>query len=241
MVWKRIIAGFVVLTLVVSVLAVLKVHYVRDELNGSLLWNAQEAYLFLGVAQFGYTFSYLGLIREWFMELFPFGASPPKNKHYYMVVLRITPDNIARYDIDNFWSGSPPSVFGESIYTGNMLNSRPGPMKWSGTDFESIGPEEQKELQKAIVSGELPATPKYDNVCGWSRRMVGGEVAEEDAKLTIQLDGKPLAFAMNSGFISRKAYIDLHRPGYEPERIWYLDEQSRRINAATYKRIFGSV
>jgi len=50
MVWKRVIAAFVVLALVMSVLAMLKVHYVRDELNGSLLWNAQEAYLFLGVA-----------------------------------------------------------------------------------------------------------------------------------------------------------------------------------------------
>jgi hypothetical protein len=247
--WRRIIVALAVVALIVSLLTVLRVHYVRDELNGSLLWNAQEAYLFLGVAEFGYTFSYLGLLREWLMELLPFGASQPNNKHYYMVVLRVTPDNIARYSIDNFWSGSPPSVFGGSIYTGNMLNSRPGPMKWSGTDFESVGLEEQKELQKAIVSGELPATPKYDNVGGWSRRMVGGEVerksptgyTEEDAKLTIQLDGKPLTFLMNSGFIGRKAYIDLQRPGYAPERIWYLDEKSRRINAATYKRIFGSV
>jgi hypothetical protein len=127
MLWRRIIAALVVLALVVSVLAVLKVHYVRDELNGSLLWNAQEAYLFLGVVEYGYTFSYLGLIGEWFKELFPFGASPPNGKHYYLAVLRITPDNIARYDIDNFWMGGPPLAFGGGYRHHRLLGFLPQP------------------------------------------------------------------------------------------------------------------
>jgi len=76
--------------------------------------------------------------------------------------------------------------------------------------------------------------------------MVGGQVeqkspheyVENDEKMTIELGGEPLTLIMNSGFVSRHAYIDLLRPGHPSERVWDLNENSRRVDGATYRQIF---
>ena len=119
-------------------------------------------------------------------------------------------------------------------------------MKWTGTRFEPISPEDQQEIHRAQQSGTLPSSPSYDNIGGWSRRMVGGKVEqlsardyrEEDAKVSLELDGKPVTLVMNSGFISHHAYIDLVRSGHAAERIWDLNAEPHRVSAAAYKRIF---
>jgi hypothetical protein len=247
MIRARAAAVLTVLIVIVLTLASLRVYYVRDESNGSLLWNDKEAYAFIGVGEYGYNFSYLGWLREGIKEIFPFGASAPNDKHYYLEVLRITPQKIQRSSVDNFYLGSPPSAFGQNIYGGSLLDAHAGPMKWSETHFEALSPKEQAELQNANYAGELPTSPSYNNIGGWSRRMVGGEVVresptvslEKDARVAIELDGTPLTFVMNSGFISREARIDLARPGTPTAIIWQLNENARRVSKGTYKQTFG--
>jgi hypothetical protein len=143
-----------------------------------------------------------------------------------------------------------PETVGQTIYVGGMRNDGGGvAMKWSETHFELASPEEQLEVRTALASGKIPAGPKYDNVDGWSKRGAAGEVTSEtpttgftenDAKVSVTLDGKPLTFLMNSGFISHQSYIDLSRPGQPTERIWSLDGRTRRVSGAEYERIFGS-
>jgi hypothetical protein len=233
-----------VLGLAVSALAWLHVYYVMDRFHGNLVWNSSDAYVFVGVVESGHTFSYLGYLGEMVREIFPFGASEPEEKHYYEVVLHIAPETIQRYTFDNFQSGNVLAV-GKTISAGGFLNETT-PMKWSGTNFEPMTPAEENELREEARM--TPAGPAYDNIAGWSRRTVGGEVvresstdySEKDAEATIELGGQPLTFRMNSGFIRHEAYIDLLRPGHAPERIWHLNQNSYRVNKATYKRIFGN-
>jgi hypothetical protein len=117
-------------------------------------------------------------------------------------------------------------------------------MKWLGTHFEPATAAEQKEVLDALDSGGIPASPKYDNIGGWSRRMVVGDTSnfamENTAAITVELRGKPMPFTMNSGYNSHEAFIDLSRPGKAPERIWHLNERAVRVSNATYKRIFGN-
>jgi hypothetical protein len=232
-----------VLVLAVSALAWLRVYYVIDRFNGDLVWNSSDAYVFIGVVESGYTFSYSGYLGEVVREIFPFGASSPEEKHYYAVVLRITPETVQRYTFDNFQYGGVFPV-GKTISAGNYLDATR--TKWSGTHFEPMTPTEEKEWRDG---GRLiPSGPAYDDIAGWSKRTVGGEVVRESstdytekhAEATIELEGKPLKFRMNSGFISHEAFIDLLRPGHAPERIWHLNENPERVNKATYKRIFGN-
>jgi hypothetical protein len=243
---RRIVITLIVLAAVVLSMSVLKVYFVREEGGAALLWNGTKAYVFVGIVERGYRFTYLTLIREWFLEIFPFGASPSSGKHFRALVFAITPNGLDRYSFDNFWISSPPEALGQNIYAGNLLSTIPGPMKWTGTQFERISPEDQQEIHRAQQGGRLPSSPSYDNIGGWSRRMVGGKVEqlsardyrEEDAKVTLELDGKPVTLVMNSGFISHHAYIDLLRSGHAAERIWALDAEPHRVSATVYKRIF---
>jgi len=241
---RRIIVAVIVLGLAVSALAWLRVYYVIDRSNGDLVWNSSDAYVFIGVVESGYTFTYLRYLGEMVREIFPFGASGPEKKHYHAVVLRITPETVQRYTFDNFQSGNVFAV-GKTISAGGLLNETT-PMKWSGAHFEPMTPAEEKEWRDGARA--IPPGPAYDNVAGWSKRKVGGEVvresstdySENDAQATIELGGQRLIFRMNSGFVSHEAYIDLLRPGRAPERIWHLNENPERVSKATYKRIFGN-
>ena len=241
---RKIIVAVIVLGLAASALVWLRVYYVIDRSNGHLVWNSSDAYVFIGVVESGYTFSYLGYLGEVVREIFPFGASSPEKKHYYAVVLHITSETVQRYSFDNFQSGNVFAV-GKTISAGGFLNETT-PMKWSGTHFEPMTSTEEKEWRDG--GRVIPPGPAYDNIAGWSKRTVGGEVvresstdyAEKDAEATIELGGKPFTFRMNSGFISHEPFIDLLRPGHAPERIWHLNENPERVNKATYEQIFGN-
>ncbi len=242
--WLLIVAA-VVLVLVGS----LRLYYVRTDSGGELFWNADNAYVFIGMADRGYRLTCLGLGVEFVREIFPFGASAPSDKHFSVLVLHVTPDSVQHYSIDDFWLGSSPTPFQGTLYAGNMLPGG-GFMRWSGTQFERATPEDAERYHEYAMSLPTgpPAGPSYDNVEGWSKRTVGGEVVtesptvsiEKTAKVMIELGGKPLTFVMSSGFITHEAYIDLIRPGQPPERIWSLDEHSHRVSRAEYEHIFGS-
>jgi len=239
--WVAIIAA-AVLILLLS----LSVYYVRTDSGGELFWNADNAYFFIGMADRGYRFSYLGYLVEQVREIFPFGASAPSDKHFSVLVLRVTPSAVQRYSIDNFWLARVEPFQG-TLYAANML---PGGryMKWSGTQFEPATPEEVERHHEYMIKLPTgpPAGPSYDNVEGWSKRTVVGDIVsesstvsvEKDSKVTIEVGGNQLTLVMNSGFISHKAYIDLARPGQPPERIWHLDGNAHRVNRADYRRIF---
>jgi hypothetical protein len=238
MVWKKMIILVIVLAIIVSALALLRVYRVREGAVGALLWNSHEVYLFVNTFQYGYNLSYLGYLGEIFKEIFPFGASPPEKEHSRMTVVHISAEANDRYLIDNFHVGSPPFAVGQNLYAAD-LNAEPGPLKWSGTYFEPMTPEEQSQVSDAHNGGGIPTSPSYDNIGGWSRRMLDLVSSENDTKITIEIDGKQLALLVHSGARDHEAYIEVTRPGHPQDRTWQLNEGSQRVSKATYKEIFG--
>ncbi|MDR3675076.1 MAG: hypothetical protein P4N24_06270 [Acidobacteriota bacterium] len=239
MVWKTTIVLVVVLAVAVSALAWLRVYYVQDGAVGNVIWNSTEAYVFVNVYQYGYTFSYLGYLGEVVKGILPFGASPPEEQRFYLIVIRITPKAIERYPVDNFHIGSPPFVVGQNIYVGNLLGEA-GLMKWSETHFVPMNLDEQNEVREAHNSGKVPMSPNYDNIGGWSRRMVDFVSQAEGADHVIELGETHLRLLTHSGFINHDAYIELSHPEHTPEKIWHLSEKPERVDKATYRHIFGS-
>jgi hypothetical protein len=235
-----------VLSIIVILAVFAKVYYVRRQSQGFLFWHEKIAYFIIGEYTQGYRFSYLEFAVEGLREIFPFGASAPTDHHGSVIVLQVSPNSVRTYSADNFTLGMVEPFQG-TLYVPNML---PGGrmMKWSDTHFEPATPAEFEKLHEFLISLPKgpPAGPGYDNVEGWSKRTVAGEIVEQspsisvekDSRVTIELDGKQLTFVMNSGFISGKAYIDLIREGQPPDRIWYLDERSNRVSRAEYKKIF---
>src|SRR5208282_23397 len=154
MIRSKAVAAVTLLAVIILTLASLRVYYVRDQSSGSLLWNDKEAYAFIGVVEYGYNFSCLGWLGEEIREIFPFGASVPSDKHYYLEVLRITPHAIRRSFVDNFYLASYPAAFGQNIYASSLLGAD-GTTKWLGTHFEALSPKEEADLQNANKAGEL--------------------------------------------------------------------------------------
>ena len=226
----------------------MRVYYVRTDSGGELFWNADNAYFFIAMADRGYRFSYLGYLVELVREIFPFGASAPSDKHFSVLVLQVTPSAVQRYSVDNFWLARVEPFQG-TLYAANMLPGG-GSMKWSGAQFEPTTPEEAERHHEYMIKLPTgpPAGPSYDNVEGWSKRTVAGDIVsesstvfvEKDSKVTIEVGGHQLTFVMNSGYISHKAYVDLMQSGRPPERIWRLDGNAHQVSGADYRRIFES-
>lgn len=239
---KRLLIALIVLGIVLLVLGSLNVFYVRTEANANLLWDRDTAYLFIGLNDQGRHFSYLRFIFEEIREIFPFGASAASDKQSSLLVICVTPDSIQRYTISHFWPARFAPLSGV-LYVGNML---PGGalMKWSGTQLEPTTDIERSQLQLALQTGRLPSGPSYDNIEGWSKRAVVGDVVgasssvEKDSSVTVELGGVQLTFVMNSGFVDHEAHVDLVRPDHPSQRVWSLNERPRRVSRAEYESIF---
>ncbi len=242
---KKMIAVAVILAIVLTI--PVRTYRVRRQSWGSLFWNNRTAYIFIGEGVQGYRFDYLGLAVEWVQELFPFGASAPADNHCSATVLEVNAHSVQSYSVNDFWLGTVEPFQG-TLYAPNQLPNG-GFMKWSGNHFVPATPAEIENFHEYLISLPKgpPVEPSYDNVEGWSQRVAAGEVVdtspteyvEKDSRVTIELDGQQLTFVMNSGFISRHAYVDLIRAGRPPERIWQLDQRGHRVSRAEYRAIFG--
>jgi hypothetical protein len=233
------------LATIVAVSLFLRVHLVRTVCGGALLWNTEDAYFFVSLADWGYRPTYAGFVGDVAIQLLPFGVPTPDEKHESLLVLHVTPSGVQHYLLDNFWIGSGPYPFRGVLYLGYHDGKL---MKWSGSRLEPATPEEAEQYHKYINNLTGPAVgASYDHVEGWSSRALAGEVVsespttyvEKDSKVTIEVDGKQLTFLMNSDPISREAHIDLINGDQSPQRIWQLDGGVHWVSAAEYKRIFA--
>jgi hypothetical protein len=223
----------------------LKLYYVRSQSWGWLFWNNQTAFVFIGEDDQGYRFSCLGYGLERIRDVFPFGGSAPVAHHASATVLQATPNSVKSYSVDDFRLGVVEPFRG-MLYVPNML---PGGkmMKWAGTHFVPVTTAELQDLHKYLIGPNgPPAGPSYNQIEGWSKRTIAGEVVdgspatsvEKDSNVTIRLDGQELTFVMNSGFVRKQAYIDVTTNGHS-RRIWQLDGRPHRVSKLEFRELFA--
>lgn len=212
----------------------LKIYYVREDSAGWLLWNANEAYLFMSVHPRGYHFTYfeypIVLLKQYF------NAPPFSNdERVSVIVIRVTPSTIERHRVD-FGKGDTHApdfytTFGDSIYA----NCQGLLCRWNGTGFEAATEEERRKLD----GGNRLSALEFTDVKGWSKRDV--EQAASDYQFSIEV-GSQFKLSVKSGNVYRSAYdsptVDLLRPGRGPERIWHLDGYPRRVSKSEYGSVF---
>lgn len=230
---KKMILLLIVLT-AVMIAASLHTYYIRTQAGGDLFWNADEAYVFLDIGARGYRFSYL---QEFYWRVREaFGDVRLRDReHHSVVVLRVTPETVQRYVVDDMHPGSF-DFFDGSIYAGD-LDKEGGLLKWTGTHFEQPSPEEQRKLKGGAA---LANPPSFRNVNGWSKQQgLGLKEFDYQAEFPIELGGKPITLVAKSVNVASELSIDLLRPGRPPERIWYLDQRPRRVSKAEYERQFA--
>ena len=177
---------FAVLAILIILFA--PVYYIRDEAGGNLIWNSDQAYVFMTVVHRGYRMNCLRLVAAFVKELVPFETFSPDDLSSSVIVFRFAPGNLQRFDFDNMNLDSPDGI-GQNIYVVNRENNV-GLLKWSRDHFERASAEEQNALRAAHSSGRIPAGPIYENMDGWSKSGVAGKPsmlsAEEDARVVIR-------------------------------------------------------
>jgi hypothetical protein len=195
----------VILIVIVALLLFARTYYVQRHFRGSLVWNDNVAYIFVGETAEGWALSYLGSGVAWTRALFPFGVTAPTDRHGSTIVLRLTAKSVQSFSFDHF-AFDDVDPFQGTLYVPNMVADG-RMMKWCGNHFE---PATAAEFQKLIeYAARLPKGPplsiNFDNVQGWSRRIVVGEFAyqmkdgrlspvEKDSQVTIEAGGPRTRF-----------------------------------------------
>jgi hypothetical protein len=160
------------LTVAIILSAVLNAYLIRTDAGGIALWNAKEAYFFIGQDTRGRHVKWIGypllVAGEFFGHI-----EPPDDDRGSMFVLRVTPEGVERHvlELADRRQGSGPSWF--TPLQGRIWANYPtlgGLCWWAGDHFERANQEELRRL------GEFKSLNNrfYENENGWSKNMVGG-------------------------------------------------------------------
>ena len=223
----------VIATICLLALLVFKQTYsVRAGAECQIVWNGDEADVFLQEVSDGYQMSYAEVafnVGEAIL-LGPWGEGyGRRRRHHDNVMLVITAAKVQRFEVTD------TSLTWLTPVDGNLFaGSASGIQKWVGNRFVPATVPEVKHFEETLHSDTHG--PDYDNVNGWSARILyalgGGE-----HRYALRLAGKPLSLEVR-GF-NRDVSIDVLRPGQARETIWHLSERPRWVSKTEYQEVFG--
>ena len=208
-------------------------HLVQDGAQDDvLLWNSEEAYLFIGWGRSGYHISGFEYLFSYIPAYFGIPRTVDDNR-LSMVVFRITPTEVERYVSEpyhmyrGFLAYLPRD---KTIYAydgGAML------WKWAGTHFETAFPE------KILLDEKLLSEKKdYTNLSGWSVRH---SLTTWPSKSEIELQGRPVIFLMTSKKSGKEVLLDVQLPGATPRRILHTNSGLHLVSKSEYDRTFAQM
>jgi hypothetical protein len=208
-----------------------QIHLVGDSaVNGVLLWNSEEAYLFVGWGRSGYHLTGFEYLLAYIPAFFRVPRTVDDNR-FSTIVARITPSGVERYVTERNQKDSPFLAYfprGNTIYAydgGEAL------WKWVGTHFEKLSPEEQ---QKVDVDAKAPSSKEdYTNVNGWSLRHSPTGWPPE---FEIQLQGKPVAFFTKSKHSGEELSIELRLPDGSSQGMLHVKHPLHFVSKSEYAR-----
>lgn len=235
---KKAVAGFVVLVVLSSLVALAfsNIYYIREDSAGTLLWSADEAYLFMSVVRRGFRIGYLEypwVIFKQYLNAPPF----PDDRRVSVVVIRVTASAVERQVVDFPMNSDHGPTFLTLLEKSIYANCQGVLCRWTGTRFELASDTEQRRLDGI----NRLSVPNFSGVEGWSRQGVGSVTG--DSQFLADVGGK-VTLVVNLGNSTKSAYssasVDLLRSGQVPQRIWYLDGNPRSISKKEYQNRFGS-
>jgi len=214
----------------------LKLHFIRNDGGPELLWNADEAYVFVVVENRGFRISYLEYPWELFKELL---NSPPfpDDEAASFTVIHVTAASVERYPGHVGPDGSTPGLY--TPIEGRIYANCPdldGLCWWNGTRFEAAPDEERKRLGRIEHLTPLD----FDKVDGWSKRERG--MPGNSQEFTVDFSGKFSILVKNEAVGSReypRISISLLRASpAHAERILYIDKTPRWVSRSEYEGVF---
>jgi hypothetical protein len=211
----------------IASLSFLRTYRVISRSDAYLLWNANEAFLFIDVGHLGYRLTYLEFPLEIVAGYFGV-VRDIDGRAASTIVVRITPQEVktsTAKDTADFYTPLEGSIF---------ANHKGDLWKWSGTHFEQASVEEQRRYNGTSHLSALDFTSSD----GWSRRYGILNRLEEQTSFPLELNGKSLTLVVSRQDHGREVTVNLLRPDRAAEEIWHLDQQPRKITEAEYRQLF---
>jgi hypothetical protein len=231
---KRVLQAVAVCS-VAFILVVLffQLHLVRDWAEDSaLLWNSEEAYLFVGWPRSGYHFTGF----QFLLELVPayFGVNHTvDDKRFSTIVIRITRSDVERYVVDDLYGAGFRAYipYGNTIYGYNKGATL---WKWVGDHFRQATPEEQPAIP--IDEQALLSHKDFTNVDGWSARH---SITIWPPQSEIKVADETLKFLVKLSSSGEELSLDMQRGGSSPQMILHVERKLHLVSKSEYNRIFS--
>jgi hypothetical protein len=210
-----------------------ELHLVGDSaVNGVLLWNSEQAYLFVGWGRSGYHLTGFEYLLAYIPAFFRVPRTVDDNR-FSTIVARITPTGVEKYVTERnqedrgFLAYFP---FGNTIYA---YDGGAALWKWAGTHFEKLSPEEQQEVD--VDEKVLSSKEDYTNVNGWSLRHSSTGWPPE---FEVQLQGKPVTFFPKSRHSGEESSIDIRLSDGSTQKMLHVKRSFHLVSKSEYDRIF---
>lgn len=214
------IAISLAVVVVVIMLGVWPRYGVQQFADGELLWNADEADVFIDLGRLGYRLNGFTILFGT-LKAFFWVSVPPDDKGQSGLVVRITPKGVDSFRVDHSQVGIM------TVFEGHPY--RP-PWKWTGNAFEKATQDEQGRY----AASQHPYG-QFSNVDGWSRRCcVFASGLGERKQLQVKLGAEDVVVRFLATNDSKA--IELERSGRPAQQIWSIDQRDRWVSYEEYQR-----
>jgi hypothetical protein len=233
---KRTIVAIALAIFWIAMAASSHVYLILESSGGTALWNANEAYLFIGVDLIGHRVN--GLRFPWFLvENFIAGPEDQDDRRIYLAVIRVTPSAVERHvlklDEREPWTG--PDWYAPK--RGRIYANYPalgGLCSWAGDHFEPATQEERRGFNG------IDGLTEKDFDSGWYSRGFG--VGPGYSRLTLTVE-TPDSSGLSVNSAEAAAWhsslsINVLRPRHPPERIWNRGLRWGIVRPSEYRLAF---
>ena len=215
---------------------VFHVYTIRNDNGGTILWNTDEAYLFMTIHRRGYCSTWPSYVLAAMQQWLKAGPPSPSDQRVLFTVIHVTPSGLERHveELPESESISPHffTPVGGLIYA----FSEGTVYKWNGQHFVPAPLEEREKLGgMEHLSSDIDAT-----VDGWSKRGVGQVSTESEFSVAI---GKASTLRIIQGNVYRSPTdsptVLLEHSDRAPEEVWHANGDPRIVNRRTYSLAFS--
>jgi hypothetical protein len=203
------------------------VYVIRQSAGQTLLWNKDEAYLFVDTTTFGYQLMGAQYLIEVVKEILGLVRSPDHQRSS-LIIFYIIPGNIRRYVAADLYLHPYVPIAG-SIYA----NRQGTVMKWSGQEFAPVAADQQVRLFDLIFN---KSPREFNDIDGWSKRE-GLSGFDAENKYDLEIGSRTITLVVKTTHVDDKLSIDLIEPGRAPQQVYYLDQRPHLVSSAEYSHL----
>lgn len=234
-----VLAAAIAVLLLSVVAPISKVHLLLDGGGGTVLWNDNEAYLFIAIRHLGHEVNVLRF--PWFYaKNYLGGVEDPDDDLGSLDTIHITSSAIEHHvqRIDYNPPGSEPEMY--TPLEGHIYVNYPargGLCRWVGDHFE---PATASERQRLDEIAHLTNKDVDHGENGWSKRSFQVSPGDSDDTFTVEVGNYFRLSASDLGAKNgdRILSINLLRSGHAAEKIWDAHLHWGMVNKAEYEHVF---